>query len=1054
MELPKILFVLVSVLMISGTEAFLPSHAGRSLASADYTLTDITVAGIVRVVARYFEDSDPDRYSPGDLTGLIPLTPSKLYQVHYGGCVYSTKFERAISAILSENVRISKEYAQKAVWHFNGNQINKGNRKMINIRDTLLDNLGKGDKTAPDYDVARLYCGQFLHMAQSFYSNTNWIELNRWLNGVDDEDTITTSSDLGIVSPFTWRQSPGSVDMCQNCDITVSPLDCSDNLRPYVYYITSGYKSGQDKKKPAADPESSWGACSHGGKYDDYRETVAYGGINKETSNPNYSPHHHLHDQSVSTALQATEDFFYHEETGLFKIIGEEKFRKLLNLDVGTSLSFVVDTTASMTDEITAVKQQIIEIVETHATGTCLAPSKYVIAPFNDPFVGPVLVTSNASVCINFIDNLDVVGGADCPEMANGGMELGISNSLDGTIVYVYTDADDKDKDKLSDVLALIKKKKIQMKFLLTGECSGSRRRRAAARVTSSYDIIASVSGGEVYRTDDAGIKNLSRIIEGDLRASKVTITKKSVTVPDDDDMFSVDIPVDSTVLEVLVSIVGDLAGTNVTIVTPKGERGTLSGELGVDVFTQSDEQVVFSIATTTEDTRGEWVVEVQNIGSLAQYRVKVSANSLVDFSFDLLELDESGALYPIDGLPVQGDSLKMRVKVSAPEHVGSVSGVYLLDTTGKETLFTGEVEPIAGITPGQYLADITVPSQPFIAVIRGVDLNGMDFMRTQPSEVQVVQVKVEHVLGSSTIDTIYPGGTAAFSFQLSNSGPSDNLTMSVSVSSEATSTSGVQATVAPEMASLDTNERSEGVVTVTAGDDVSIGTTVKVTLTVRSSLTPVLNFLSVDVTVFEFQNDTDVTDNPDFDDFTNPTCTKLTSSHKCTADQMGSECYNHEWSVKFQATDDRIVTETLLEPALGDGQTLKFERLGLKDKIATYTSTCCCPMLNITVRDGNGNTAYCTVDYYTPVAGVIKLPVCNGPVPFDDSGLSTGAIVGIAVGAVAAAILVVTIIVLLVKSCGGGGHGHRKGMVTPEDRPSTPVVGMQNFKHPHSGVL
>ena len=49
---------------------------------------------------------------------------------------------------------------------------------------------------------------------------------------------------------------------------------------------------------------------------------------------------------------------------------------------------------------------------------------------------------------------------------------------------------------------------------------------------------------------------------------------------------------------------------------------------------------------------------------------------------------------------------------------------------------------------------------------------------------------------------------------------------MSVSVSSEATST-GVQATVAPEMASLDTNERSEGVVTVTAGDDVAIGTTV-----------------------------------------------------------------------------------------------------------------------------------------------------------------------------------------------------------------------------------
>ena len=85
MELTKILGIVFFVTLIYWTEAFLPNHAGIALSSNDYTLTDLTVAGIVRAVARYFEDSNPDRYQPGDLIGLDPLTPSHLFQKHYGG---------------------------------------------------------------------------------------------------------------------------------------------------------------------------------------------------------------------------------------------------------------------------------------------------------------------------------------------------------------------------------------------------------------------------------------------------------------------------------------------------------------------------------------------------------------------------------------------------------------------------------------------------------------------------------------------------------------------------------------------------------------------------------------------------------------------------------------------------------------------------------------------------------------------------------------------------------------------------------------------------------
>ena len=71
-------------------------------------------------------------------------------------------------------------------------------------------------------------------------------------------------------------------------------------------------------------------------------------------------------------------------DNGLYALIGERKFRKLLNLDTGTSLTFVIDTTGSMSDEIQAVKEEAIRLVNIHR-GTCLAASKYVVVPFNDP---------------------------------------------------------------------------------------------------------------------------------------------------------------------------------------------------------------------------------------------------------------------------------------------------------------------------------------------------------------------------------------------------------------------------------------------------------------------------------------------------------------------------------------------------------------------------------------------------------------------------------------------------------------------------------------------
>ena len=66
---------------------------------------------------------------------------------------------------------------------------------------------------------------------------------------------------------------------------------------------------------------------------------------------------------------------------------------------------------------------------------------------------------------------------------------------------------------------------------------------------------------------------------------------------------------------------------------------------------------------------------------------------------------------------------------------------------------------------------------------------------------------------------------------------------------------------------------------------------------------------------------------------------------------------------------------------------------------------------------------------------------------PVDNSSLSIGTIVGIAVGSVAVVLLGVAVIVLLIKSC--SGKGNAKGAVTPIGQPSTPETSMHNFKRP-----
>jgi len=66
--------------------------------------------------------------------------------------------------------------------------------------------------------------------------------------------------------------------------------------------------------------------------------------------------------------------------------LGEEIFDKLFHIKVRQpiSLTFAIDYSGSMSDDIASVKEYLIQLV-TSITGTTNEPADYVLTLFNDP---------------------------------------------------------------------------------------------------------------------------------------------------------------------------------------------------------------------------------------------------------------------------------------------------------------------------------------------------------------------------------------------------------------------------------------------------------------------------------------------------------------------------------------------------------------------------------------------------------------------------------------------------------------------------------------------
>ncbi|KAM3965958.1 hemicentin-1-like [Aphomia sociella] len=197
------------------------------------------------------------------------------------------------------------------------------------------------------------------------------------------------------------------------------------------------------------------------------------------------------------------------------------------------SFTLVVDTTNSMQDEVSVIKRNIEPLIRSIRSSSNL--QNYIIVPFNDPDVGPPVISDSPDRFIDTIYTLTTNGGTDCPENSLAGIQKALEVSNDNSDIFVYTDAYAKDYEKVDAIKRLCVFKKSKVVIFLSGFCP------ADVASLKTYNSIAEYCSGAILQLTPSTMRGSFKYINEMVRTEWTDVSTLNTINNADHTTFSVE---------------------------------------------------------------------------------------------------------------------------------------------------------------------------------------------------------------------------------------------------------------------------------------------------------------------------------------------------------------------------------------------------------------------------------------------------------------------------------------------------------------------------------
>ncbi|XP_023155615.2 von Willebrand factor A domain-containing protein 7 [Amphiprion ocellaris] len=791
-------------------------------------------------------------------------------------------FWRAVGEVVKSNAAMDflSSTMSDPVYHFDSEQVDSS-IVMLQLfwTQTVLSVRTK------EYQSARRSLGQLFHSLQDFYSHSNWVEMGQ------------RSIYLHLLHPDEPAVPVAKEDTatCMECFSNT----CRNNLLPRLtntqedsQLLTTGYFS--------TFPPKPQGKCSHGGILDSSRHLGAKGGINKDSTSPFFSPHHYLHVKAAALATEATLDVL----RDLRDTVGHKTFLRLFSVKQVPALVFVMDTTGSMFEEITAARFRAHSIIQSRANSP-EQPGTFLLVPFHDPEVGPVYETEDPNQFMHHIDSLMALGGGDEPEMCLSAIQLALTHSPPLSEIFVFTDASPKDAHLFDAVKALTLEKQSKVTFLLTEDpnyTTGSRgswrkKRRSKEPLSpdrfSLYKSLSSLSGGLTIFTTNSDIHRVSSIVEDNTAADKVTL----LHVESDHDMMSThSFRVDNSIKNVTLHVTGTMMECVLT--SPSDQSQSLLNEQG-PLAELEHFQGLYRISLLPPIQSGQWKLQATSDGHLT---FNVIGDSSVDFLyyFATVTNETHPGLARVEGSPVAGVPafLVLAVTGLASDEEASFSHATLLGAEG-ENLQHVKLNSSSSASSAYSVEELVglvdpVPRVPFCVRLTGQDSKGDKLERVSTEMVHPTHVQIQVL----SVPRLVPGHSTVVDFNILNHGPERLFSLT------ADDNCGYLHTRGPHRFPVAEKGSFRGQVQLHTPAKAQAGATVTLTLTVRALDSPDSNYAVAYLTVVPLDSDTSP-----------PSCSAARVQSNCP-----SICNESSWAVSLVVSDNGRSGLAALQLQKGEG--------------------------------------------------------------------------------------------------------------------------------------